>query len=340
MPKGGLNLSYVGSFQTGTVLTAEQPIEEVWSWVERLGITSFVKGLVNTSTVPIETPWDDWAPYAMIRMRQAVEFRRASRSTTLPTRPLLLYYAFLNLTRGGIALETHQESTAKHGLRFAQADDLMASKAVVTPGTFSDYLRVAGANSDAGEWSLQESLSYIPEIGDEFVSLNCGPGRAPAVLVSATTGGDFLLRVHYPWDVTGFRAKWMEWYPHLATVCQLEGEGTTLRVTDGAACPSAHAVGEWLSKNLWINLLWGDRPVWYLPARSPRLLLPRAAYYLLAMFILGSVVRYEPELAANATNPDSHVGWSLRRFCDAAERFYPQLIFHWLFTNRLFFTAG
>jgi len=65
--------------------------------------------------------------------------------------------------------------------------------------------------------------------------------------------------------------------------------------------------------------------------------LPRPAYYFLATYILGNVVRYAPELLADLTDPDSHLGWTIQRFLNTAERFYPQLMFHWAFTTKVFF---
>jgi hypothetical protein len=43
------------------------------------------------------------------------------------------------------------------------------------------------------------------------------------------------------------------------------------------------------------------------------------------MFILGSIVRYQPELILPVSGSDSETGWLLRRFLSQAERFYPQL---------------
>jgi hypothetical protein len=65
--------------------------------------------------------------------------------------------------------------------------------------------------------------------------------------------------------------------------------------------------------------------------------LPRAAYYYIALFILASTVRYEPEMLVALVNPDSPLGWMVERFLNSAERFFPHLVLHWLFTEPVFF---
>ena len=50
--------------------------------------------------------------------------------------------------------------------------------------------------------------------------------------------------------------------------------------------------------------------------------LPRAAYDFVAMSILGSVVRYEPELLEPLTKPQDELGWMINRFLALAERFF------------------
>src|SRR5512139_421628 len=101
-----LSLHHIGSLQPGRRLESEDPLEEVWSRVSRVGIGEWLEFASRSSTPPISVPWDQWGPYAATRVRQAAEFRIASRRASLLTRPLLLYYCFLNLVRGFLAIET------------------------------------------------------------------------------------------------------------------------------------------------------------------------------------------------------------------------------------------
>ena len=43
------------------------------------------------------------------------------------------------------------------------------------------------------------------------------------------------------------------------------------------------------------------------------------------MFILGNIVRYEPELMLEVSQFNSEMSWFINRFLNIAERFFPQL---------------
>ena len=127
-------------------------------------------------------------------------------------------------------------------------------------------------------------------------------------------------------------------FPDLAGACTLEPEGTVLRVTPGDATKSYESIAAFLDSKLWTNLVWSDfRPLWYARMDGPLTSLPRPAYYFLSLYILSNVVRYTPEQLSPLTNPDSHVGWTIERFLNAAERFYPKLMFHWTHARKVFF---
>jgi hypothetical protein len=63
---------------------------------------------------------------------------------------------------------------------------------------------------------------------------------------------------------------------------------------------------------------------------------PRAAHYLVAAFILASIVRYAPEVLAPEL--ELQTGWFLRRFLIAADRYFPQLMLSWLMGGDIYFT--
>jgi hypothetical protein len=334
-----LDLSYVGSFQKGPRLFTESPLEAVWSQVARLGITAYIQEAVASSSPPPVRPWEEWGPYAVARIRQAVEFRRASRGTTLLTRPLPLYYAFLNLLRGALALDKQVCAGKAHGLTYTANPDLLRSAAHASSGTLSDYLTAISVSfSPVTSVSLLDCLSYIPEVSSEYIGLKSGWTNATAVRVEAAMSGKVLLHVHYQHDEAGFRKNWDAWLPQLASLCSLEPTGTTLRVAPSVDTSTLEAISDFLRSHLWVNLIWSDIPIWYVPLQQGSIpLLPRLAYYYVALFILSSAVRYEPESLIALTDPDSQLGWVLQHFLDAAERFFPQLVLHWLYAEPLFF---
>ena len=332
---GFLALNYIGSFQTGRRIVTENPLEELWNRVARLGITAFTKTYVSS----IGTPWDQWVPYAIPRFRQAAEFRRAASGGSLLTRPLSLYYSALNLMRAMYAMKVESAPAPRHGLVFKEAPSLLDCTATPACGTFADYLAANQVTNVTAAFTLRDCLACIPEVGDEFIALDVGYPTCLGLEVHALMNGEMKLEFHCQWDPTGFRDNWTTWFPSLATDCTLEPEGTLLRVNKGDNTKSYEAIAAFLASRLWPNLLWSEfRAIWYAPVTGTLPSLPRAAYYFLALFILGNVVRYTPEQLSDLTNPDSHLGWTMQRFVNAAERFYPQLMFHWN-NERLYFAA-
>ena len=87
---------------------------------------------------------------------------------------------------------------------------------------------------------------------------------------------------------------------------------------------SADDVASLCEKMLEIDLIRKSKPVWFAVQHDDHgLVWPTGAYYFAAPFILGNVVRYEPEMMYRVTSGHSKWTWLLRRFVMAAERFYP-----------------
>jgi hypothetical protein len=86
------------------------------------------------------------------------------------------------------------------------------------------------------------------------------------------------------------------------------------------------------------RLSFGTTSLWYAIRQGPEdNLLPRAAYYLAGLFILSSMVRYQPELLVTTEVIHSQTAWLLGRFLAAAERFFPQLMYSWMMGRETYF---
>ncbi|WP_156915042.1 YaaC family protein [Rubidibacter lacunae] len=89
---------------------------------------------------------------------------------------------------------------------------------------------------------------------------------------------------------------------------------------------------------MWDNMSYGWDPIWFAPRlRGSIGSMPRESFYYLAMFILGSVARYTPELLLAVSSPKTEVGWNLERFLTAAERYFPHLMLRWWTDESLYF---
>jgi hypothetical protein len=335
-------VQYIGSFQTGLRVESENPLEEVWSRVALHGSDELLQRTFTHTPALAGLDIKPYVQYAGVRLRQAAEFREAARQATLLTSPLSLYYSFLNLTRACICM--HSEvlpSRRHHGLIFESGEDLLSSGAILRPGTFTDYLHEAGYSWRSGKVvSLPDALSRIIEIWTDYAVY----GQESLVVpldVNAYYSGEVVLRIpRTAYDLSKASTDWTSELPSLSGCCTVRsGENSleaTFKVSKRQDASNFCSLRLDPSLLLQADLMSGNR--WYLVRQTdPDLVFPRPAYYFVALFILGSIVRYEPELMLDAIAPGSLSGWLLKRVVQASERFFPQLMLNWLEGRTLYF---
>jgi hypothetical protein len=331
-------MHYLGSFQTGTVFETENPVEEVWSRVALLGSADYLRRTFTWT--PSAQPPDPYIEYATVRARQAVEFRRAARRSTLLTSPLSLYYAFLNLTRACICLRSDITPSTGHGLVFKSGTDLLSSGAELRSGTFTQFLDTAGYcwRSSKKVVSLHEALARIIEMRSDYSAIYGGESLVVNIDVDAYHSGEVVLKIPKSlYDLSQASPNWVSELPSLGGCCvpdlaqnRLEAAHKVSKLEDVYSFCSLRLDRDLVSR--------GFVARWYLVRRmNPELVFPRPAYYFIALFILGSIVRYQPELMLDTVDPNSLSGWLLERVIQAAERFFPQLMLSWLGNQPLYF---
>lgn len=327
-----------GSFQTGSVLETENPLEEIWSAVDLHGSAGHLgRGFVPPPGQPVAP----YVQYAGIRFRQALEFREAAGQATLLTSPLSLYYSFLNLVRACLCMRLDMLDSTGHGLsRLKIGNDILSSSVKLAKGTFTDYLDAVGYPKSLGtEVRLDEVLARIIELRWEYAHIYEGVSLVVPIKVEAYRDGEVILRIPKSvYDLSSKAKDWSSELPSISGCCTLGPDENTLKTTFNVS--SMEDVMNFCSLRMETDLLWRPGPegaTWYLVRQTdPTLVLPRPAYYFVALFILGSIVRYEPELMLQATDQNSLTGWLLKRIVQRAERFFPQLILSWLRNENLY----
>ena len=327
---------HIGSFQAQNKFFCENPLEEAWSQIARFGTTDF---LSNYAPQNKEINWKKYLQYVEVRIRQAVEFREASRHATLLTAPLPLYYSFLNLTRAFLALGPEIMPRPGHGLKFIRAEKLLDSKAQIIRGTFADYLDACKLPwKETDEITLGQALGFIIELCHEYTKIDEVPSFIQPVVISAMMGGE--VRLSFPNYLGNFAENWQNNFPDLSEICALE-DNNTLFVTNKELGKDINNVSQLARDHFLQPLIIQSHATWYKFLHNKNgLNLNRIAYYYIAMFILGSVVRYEPELMLNASAPESQLGWFLKRFLTLAERFFPQLKLMEVHQSELYFSGS
>lgn len=327
-------LPWSGSFQNGRVFHSGEPLATVWRHVERFGTIE--------SMTRVATKWSDpsKANVASLRVRQAVELRRSSRDASVLTRPLMLYYAMLNLTRSVMATPSGEFGSPTHGLSYVAGSSLLDCAAKTnSKGTFVQFVSSLGYKDDLAKHrlTLRDLLAQIPELRRDFPLFGRGDAAVATVRVKAFMKGDMLMSFSVPGvSEDDFRRDWETFFPWMKDVCELRSKAFTLRVKDPPR--TYEAISAFCESKLLSDLRLRNDAVWFdHVARDGVVLLPRPAPYLAAMFILSNVSRYEPELLAEPTRELTDVGYALTTFLDNAERFFPQLILDRLYGTRVFF---
>ena len=139
MPNSLADMNWVGSLQDErNYFACDDPLAEVWARVGRFASLKYLTAKMKPSSLTI--PLDKLLQYGHIRVRQALEFRDASKESSFLTSPLATYYAYLNLTRAFLALGPDVIPKNAHGLRFVEGPNLLECSAQLVSGTFTDYL--------------------------------------------------------------------------------------------------------------------------------------------------------------------------------------------------------
>jgi hypothetical protein len=326
-----------GSFQSQKfLLLSENPLEEVWTRVGQLGNESFLDKRLEPFTK------DDLRKkhinYAAVRIRQSLEFRQAFTQSTLLTSPLPLYYSFLNLTRALLRLGSDKTPEPTHGLKFCNHNTLLDTKAKIVKGTFSNYLDSQSIRWENGdEVSLGEALGFIIELRGDYEMFDPNFSCSQSIRVDAIRDGDIHLKfLNFKGD---FSADWQKAFPDLVDVCDYSSDNTLL-VRDGTLSQGYNKIADFLRKHFEPSLTFTNRATWHKFRKdNSAVKLNRVAYYFVAVFILGSIARYEPELLLEVSIPGSEIGWLLQRFLKLAERYFPQLKLMEIYNSEVYFSS-
>jgi hypothetical protein len=216
--------------------------------------------------------------------------------------------------------------TPSHGLKFEAGESLLSSKAKLVKGTFTDYLSSIGINWHKNTViSLEDVLARIIEIHQDFVSLKISESYVFPVKLQVATGGPIYIDPLMPHDT--FPDNWEAEFPALAEKCKLNEDKEGFIIEDKTICENHESLSTYIHKILLHDLIFNHMSSpWYLIREvDNHPSLSRASYYFIAVFILGSIVRYEPELMLEVSQLDSEIGWFTDRFLNKAERYFPQL---------------
>lgn len=339
--------SYHGAFRSGLTLVTENALEDVWQYVRRYVGSEYTNDMYAETEARGVLSVKDAVDYALPRFRQACEFRESARDLSLVTRPLPLYYSLLNLTRAFYVMKTGMLADRSHGLSDSGTDGLLEARASThkNGGTFRELCALLGWKDDIpSTFTLKDCLSQVPEICWQFNSPTRGMSLCVPVVadiytskLQLTFNGDYLA-------ADGFQDYWHVAFPGL-------GQGITdvsnpaqpkllldIGLTGSTFLDQQDQIIAYCQRHLTDDVVVSHGRNFYLTRhRGGVPHLKREAAYFGAMFILGSIARYQPERLLAVESAGSETAWFLSKFLTAAERFYPQFMISLFQDERLYY---
>ncbi|BBM16639.1 hypothetical protein G15_0252 [Enterococcus avium] len=157
---------------------SENPEEDIWINLKHYSFVENINKYFNERNIESNEELTETISGSIL---QAFEYFQASRSSTIQTTPLLLYYGATNLLYGAACLiEGEVLKVNGHGMKLINQDNLdkriLSNKIkLVDPnyGGLGVYLKsFSGTDLASGtEWTIMELLGSIPEISHEFINL-------------------------------------------------------------------------------------------------------------------------------------------------------------------------
>jgi hypothetical protein len=168
-------LRYIGSIQRAHRVRTDEPLNELWQAWSKLSDDHYLKAHWTGSN-------DEQRLTVSTIIRQAQEYRAASKQTSLLTRPVLVYYSALNLAKAAIWLRTDAAPPQHHGLmRPDPADEILDLAAKVNNGVFRSLADMLGRKTTIGDrFTLRDFVANLVELRDKITDyFAIAPGVVP-----------------------------------------------------------------------------------------------------------------------------------------------------------------
>jgi hypothetical protein len=317
-------LKYVGSLHRVHRVRTDEPLQALWQQWLKLSDDQYLKERWTGST-------PDQRLAVTTNIRQAHEYRAASKVTSLLTRPALVYYSALNLVKAAIYLKTDAPPPEHHGfMRAEPADDILDIAAKVNNGAFRSLSDLLGMKTTIGDrLTLRHFIGSIIELRSEVSDyFKIHPTITP-VYPDVFMDGTIRLLLK-PSDLEAASAEdAIEILKKQTTLFEdfhaVRFQDVMLENNKVAAEELQSKGAALIEKHLALSVF--EDPRYYANIAPEEQRIPAAAAYLGALFLMSCVVRYWPaHVQRFITTPETRVAWFVETLCSTAERVLPNLL--------------
>jgi hypothetical protein len=301
--------------------STENPLAEIWDTFLRLTDIGYLtprwKGRPEPEYLEVAT-----------LLAQAHEYHTASNTVTLNTKPLLIYYSFLNLTKAVLFMAMDKRPSDYHGLCKPSAGQGFLDFSIETnKGVFLSLADFLGEPvPEKRKIPMRHFISNLIELRHAYADyFQAKPSiYAPHVDVflsggiGVSFGADFVLK-----------ERLMETAVYKRLLEDFDAEP---KDDKGVYLKAKSAAGPLdIMKKHFSFSVFADRS-YYLNFNEPDILMSQAVGYYGMMYVLATIVRYEPgEIHKYLNDRNTSHRWFLQKACATAQRVYPNLLLNILF---------
>ncbi|ALO17376.1 hypothetical protein L21SP5_03781 [Salinivirga cyanobacteriivorans] len=327
-------LQHIGHIEKSIILRTENPIEEIWSYFLRFSDFNYIK---NSWTNRDDCEYI----YVTICIKQSYEYYKASLGLSLNTRPLLLYYSFLNLTKATLYIAQDERPPDYHGLckeniekDIKSIDDILDFSAEVNNGVFKKLAELLDFNINLNKrLTLADFLKNSIELNNDYSHYF---KQSPSFIIPKVDSFlDGELNITFN---VGFLKDDSEKINRIKTTFKnFEFEQNEMnlifkkKIDLNTGQPGEYDKKAWdILKEYFLLSVFNDNK-YHMNINDKESLLPNSLAYFGILYILSSIVRYKPDKLHNLImDRDTSVNWMLDKICSVTERVYPNLMLNLL----------
>lgn len=318
-----VNLHFIEKLENYNKILSDNPKEEIWTHLLKFCDISYLKR---------QFPELNLEAYEFISTSifQAHEYYHASKSSSLRTRPLLLYYSILNLTKGIIYMRQEKKPAGYHGLSNTKFKNILVMSAKVNNGVFMELSQLLNFHaekdlritfSDFCNNNIELYWDYCHYFNKEVKIIVPNVEVYMDGKIDITFNGEQCSNFNIIKDKTD-----------LLKDFKIIEEDKILKLTNKDNFDNKKE-GILLMKNHFDFSIYPDKN-YYLNINQPKI--PSILSYFGVLFLLSDIVRYRPnELYYLLNDRERSIKWFLKRTCDISERAFPNLLLNLVYKSKL-----
>lgn len=322
-----LNLHYLGKLEECVKIKDDDAVAAMWNELLRYIDVSYIKRhWANQET--------ESYIFIATSITQAFEYFKASKVTTLKTRPLLLYYSFLNLIKAVLFMVSEKKPSDYHGLcntDFSQDIEKMSAK--TNNGIFTELGRLLECDIKVGELiTLADCCDNAIEVYWDFCHYF---KRQPKIIVPSVdvwSKGQIDITFKDNVDAIKKTTRVLQDFEVVEDSGKLKLKNKKMLnrdkiFEDGSALMKRH-----FDFSVFVD------DAYYLNINPLERRIPGIMAYYGILYLLGNLVRYKPErLYDILEDKDTSIRWFINKLCDTSERVYPNLVLNILYGSNIKF---